>query len=370
MSWMDQVPLWDHHCHALIGPSLAGDMEVFAYALTEAPRSYPLSDIQETVTYWQALAVAAKELGCEIEGQEVAKALQQRDFGAYSRSLFQQAGYQRLLIDTGFTPQGGWALPELETVLGVPILKILRLETTAQELLYQFADVRDWILAVKDRVKNARSQGYVGMKSIVAYRSGLEVYPVKTIDAQEAFAEMKKQGQTRLTDPRLLNYLLWEVTPVFISEALPLQFHTGHGDPDTNLYKGNPLLLREFLETFIPQGLQVTLLHTYPYHREAGYLASVYPHVYFDVSLALPLAASGAKRIVAEALELAPASRMLFASDSHTRPESFYLAATLWKQGLEAYCDHITQDHYILPQVAERWVNLIAWENCRRVYQL
>ncbi|WP_053959925.1 amidohydrolase family protein [Sulfobacillus thermosulfidooxidans] len=370
MSWMDGIPLWDHHCHALIDPSLAGDMELFAYALTEAPRSYPLKDIQQTVTYWQALSIAAQELGTRCDAKEIEMSLRQTDFGSYSRSLFHKAGYERLLIDTGFTPQGGWPLSELESVLAIPIMKILRLETTAQELLYQFADVRDWILAVKDRVKHARSQGYVGMKSIIAYRSGLEVYPVHSEDAQAAFAEMKKQGQTRLTDPRLLNYLLWELAPVFIEEALPLQFHTGLGDPDTNLYKGNPLLLRDFLETFIPQGLQVTLLHTYPYHREAGFLASVYPNVYFDVSLALPLAASGAKRIVAEALELAPATRVLFASDSHTRPESFYLSATLWKQGLEAYCDRITQDHHILPEVAERWMNLIAWENCRRVYQL
>ena len=39
----------------------------------------------------------------------------------------------------------------------------------------------------------------------------------------------------------------------------------------------------------------LVLLHaSYPYTREAGYLASVYPHVYVDLGLAVP----GARRRV------------------------------------------------------------------------
>lgn len=368
MNWMDGLPLWDHHCHALIGPNSATDMEAFAYALSEAPRTYPLEDIQHTVSYWQALAIAAEELRTEIDAEAVKTALSQTHWGAYCRSLFQKAGYRQLLMDTGFSPSGAWALGDLQDVLALPIAKILRLETTAQELLPQFVELRDWLQAIKDIVGQARNQGCVGVKSIVAYRSGLQVYQVHSVDAQAAFSDMKWQGQTRLTDPRLLNYLLWEVAPVLVEKAIPLQFHTGYGDPDTDLYKGNPLLLRNFLETFSPQGLRVALLHTYPYHREAGYLASVYPGLYVDVSLALPLAASGAERIVAEALELAPASRFLFASDAHTRPESFFLAARLWKHGLNAYFDRITQEHHILPSVAERWAAMIGSENCQHLY--
>nr|BFE88209.1 hypothetical protein GCM10020093_108100 [Planobispora longispora] len=33
--------------------------------------------------------------------------------------------------------------------------------------------------------------------------------------------------------------------------------------------------------------MPIVLLHNYPYHREAGYLAQVFPHVFADVSLAL-----------------------------------------------------------------------------------
>ena len=92
----------------------------------------------------------------------------------------------------------------------------------------------------------------------------------------------------------------------------------------TDLTQGNPFLLRGYFEKYINEGLRVVLLHTYPFHREAGYLASVYPGVYFDVSMAVPLTASGAPRIIAEALELAPVSRFLFASDAHSRPKASF----------------------------------------------
>jgi predicted TIM-barrel fold metal-dependent hydrolase len=112
------------------------------------------------------------------------------------------------------------------------------------------------------------------------------------------------------------------------------------------------------------------LLHTYPYHREAGYLASVYPNVYFDVSLALPLAASGGVRIMQEALELAPVSRFLFASDAHSRPESYFLAAALWREGINTFLDGAVQAHHLPPSTAHRWAAMICWENCQSLYDL
>ncbi|HBQ96825.1 MAG: hydrolase [Sulfobacillus benefaciens] len=370
MNWMDTVPLWDHHCHLIVGRKRADDMKSFAYALSEAPESYPLADIQETVVYWRALAVAARELGTEVDATMVQHALKDRDFSDYASRLLHQAGYNKLLVDTGFVPPGACTLKEMEALLTMSISPIFRIERAAEAVFSQFDSVGDWIHFLKGSLKALRAEGYVGVKSIVAYRSGLNIAQVRHEDAQAAFECMKRRGQNRLTDASLLNYLLWELAPILIEETLPIQFHTGYGDRDMDLSQGNPLLLRNFLETFTPHGLKVLLLHTYPYHREAGYLASVYPAVYFDVSLALPLAASGSRRIVAEALELAPASRFLFASDAHSRPESFALAAQLWRESLKKYCEYLVTEHHLLPQVVEKWVEMMAWQNCRRVYQI
>jgi hypothetical protein len=370
MSWSSDIPLWDHHCHALVGSQGRADMETFSRALSEAPPDYPLMDLQETVTYRRAVAVAARYLGTPADAKAVERALDATDFGAYSRTLFHAAGYGALLVDTGYRPAGGMDPDAMAETLGIPVYKILRLETVAQGHLGPGVSFADWLAAVQQALRTARGQGYVGVKSIIAYRSGLAVRRSRRVDAEAAYLRMVGRGETRLTDPDLLNYLLWEMTPVLIQERLPLQFHTGFGDPDTDLYKGNPLLLRDYLEQFMRQGHRIVLLHTYPYHREAGYLASVYPGVFLDVSLALPLAATGGRRILAEAMELAPASRVVFASDAHSRPESFYIAADLWRAGLDDVLGTAVREHHVPPAVAERWAARVLADNARDLYGL
>ena len=79
----------------------------------------------------------------------------------------------------------------------------------------------------------------------------------------------------------LLRHLIW----AGLERGLPLQFHIGYGDPDLDLRRSDPLLLRGLIELAEPPAVPLLLLHCYPFHRHAGYLAQVYPHVYFDVGL-------------------------------------------------------------------------------------
>ena len=62
----------------------------------------------------------------------------------------------------------------------------------------------------------------------------------------------------------------------------PVQFHTGLGDNDINLVLANPAHLQPMIEYY--KEVDFVLLHSsYPYTREAGYLASVYPNVFVDL---------------------------------------------------------------------------------------
>ena len=368
MAWMDGVSLWDHHCHALLAETWKSDLDRLARALTEAPSTYPLEDIRHSVVFHQALDLAASHLKVPNQVASIEAGLATVDYAAYCRQLFEEAGYARLFVDTGYTPIGAWSLDDMRDVLGIPVLKILRLETVAEQHLTDTADFDDWIHRYTVSVSRARDQGYVGAKSIVAYRSGLQVVPVDASLARDGFMAMRRRGETRLTDAALLNYLLYRATPLLMQQKLPLQFHTGFGDPDTDLLKGNPLLLRSYIESFVPEGHRIALLHTYPYHREAGYLASVYPGVYADVSLALPLAASGSNRILEELLELTPLSRLLFASDSHSRPESYFLGAQFFKDGMNAFFDRVVTRHRVLPSVVETWVEAVSRRNVEALY--
>ncbi|XP_024195760.2 protein fluG-like [Rosa chinensis] len=87
-----------------------------------------------------------------------------------------------------------------------------------------------------------------------------------------------------------------------------MQIHTGFGDKDLDLRLSNPLHLRAVLEAKRFSKSRIVLLHaSYPFSKEASYLASVYPQVYLDFGLAIPkLNVQGMVSSLKELLELAP----------------------------------------------------------------
>ena len=105
------------------------------------------------------------------------------------------------------------------------------------------------------------------------------------------------------------------------------------------------------------------LLHCYPFVREAGWLAHVYGNVYFDLSLTIPHVARPAE-MVREALELAPASKLLYASDAARTPELYYLAATWWRAALADVLPELYGDD------AEWAARRILRENALELYAL
>ena len=77
------------------------------------------------------------------------------------------------------------------------------------------------------------------------------------------------------------------------------------------------------------------LLHCYPYHREAGYLAHCFEHVYADVGLAINYTGAQATQVIAESLELAPFHKALFSSDAWGAAELYSLGSILFRDGLD-----------------------------------
>src|SRR5207244_7830854 len=111
----------------------------------------------------------------------------------------------------------------------------------------------------------------------------------------------------------------------------PVQVHAGFGDSAVFLPRVHPGYLKPLIERF--RDTAFVLLHCYPFVREAGWLAHVYGNVYFDLSLTIPHVARPAE-MVRQALELAPVSKLLYASDAARSPELYYLAAKWWREAL------------------------------------
>jgi uncharacterized protein len=88
-----------------------------------------------------------------------------------------------------------------------------------------------------------------------------------------------QDGRARLDDSVLPRQVLW----AGVDLGLPLQFHVGFGDSDIVLHRCDPARMTGFIQAVWPMGPQVMLLHCYPYHRRAGYLAHMFTRMYGSI---------------------------------------------------------------------------------------
>lgn len=113
-----------------------------------------------------------------------------------------------------------------------------------------------------------------------------------------------------------------------------LQFHTGLGDNDITLTRSSPSHLQGFIKRY--PTVPIVLLHaSYPWTKEAGYLASVYYNVYADIGEVFPFVSKeGQENVVREILELCPSEKILWSTDGHWFAETYLLAIIQVREAL------------------------------------
>ncbi|PPS06920.1 hypothetical protein GOBAR_AA13723 [Gossypium barbadense] len=262
---------------------------------------------------------------------------------AISSKCFKAAGISTILIDDGLKLDKKHDIQWHKNF--VPFVgRILRIESLAEEILNgEMPDGSTWTLDAFTETflkslsfrDSSFANEIVGLKSIAAYRSGLEINPhVTREDAEIGLSEVLQRGKpVRITNKSLIDHIFIHGLEVARQFDLPLQLHTGFRDKDLDLQLANPVHLRTLLEDKRFSGCRIVLLHaSYPFSKEASYLASIYPQSYFqvylDFGLAIPkLSFHGMISSVKELLELAPIKKVMFSTDAVATPETYYLGA-------------------------------------------
>jgi uncharacterized protein len=367
------IPLIDGHCHSIVANFQESSVEDFLRIFTEAADERLIAQhVPHSLTYRRALRDLAAFLGCAPTPALVIETRRQRP--DYLAALCRDAGLGGLLVDGGY-PAGTLSLGELQMGFGCRVGEVLRIETLEQDLLLTAPDFPSFEAQFREALRAAKRRGAVALKSIVAYRSGLAVQAGPHTEARQAFQQLKipaeQQGRLRLTAKPLLDYCVGVALDEAQRLELPVQFHTGFGDPDIDLLTANPLLLRPILADPRYAGVPIVLLHMgYPYVRESAFLASLYPHVYVDLSLTLPLLRPVLPHLLQELLALAPATKLLFGSDAHSQPEMFWLGAQYgrWALGkiLADWVDDGTLEEHEALEIAQ----CICFRNALGLYRL
>ena len=229
--------------------------------------------------------------------------------------------------------------------------------------------------ALAAELDDVRSGGYLALKSIAAYRTGLDIREWPREEAEESFHEYRRfagAAPARLVHKPLLDTLLHVAFAQVARQEVPVQFHVGYGDADTDLLLSNPLYLRPVLQRPDYRGLPVVLLHEcYPYTRQGGYLAAVYENVYLELSYGIPPLGYGEMlSFTRQALGVAPTSKLVYSSDGIGVPELHWISAIDGRRAIgQALGEMVAHGELSLPE-AEAAGESIIRDNATRLYRL
>jgi hypothetical protein len=278
-----------------------------------------------------------------------------------ARRLLPEAGVQRWIVDPGYGTDLVTTPQTLAAWSGAPTSTVVRLESLAEELLAGGTAPADYPDAFRARLA---APGPVGAKSIVAYRCGFDLDWSAPPDAAVAAEVVAGRGAARVTSPVLAVFGIHAA----VQAGLPVQLHVGLGDRDLDLHRVDPMLLLGLLRQQAVARVPILLLHCYPFHRQAGYLAQAFPNVHCDVGLAVNHVGVRSVEIVAESMELAPFARQLYSSDAWGPPELHLLGAVLWRRAMARVLGRWVREGDWTLRDAVRVVRMIGRENAARVY--
>ena len=357
-----QIPIVDNHAHPVQELSAGEITESFPTYFVEG--DLPPEQARHALHYRAALSLLRERFDVETEA-ELLEARTAVDLQSYSQEVIGETNTEVILADDGYPET---TLAEFKSYTDAEIQPVRRIEPIIEALLSEHDDFTAFEAAFEQRIEQALSNS-VSLKSIIAYRTGLDITQPDSEAASEAFANVKEEFDGRIADSTLHEYLLHRATDLAGAAGKPVQLHTGFGDIDAHPRYVDPTYLYEYLR--IHQETPVVLLHGgYPYVRSAGYMTSTFPNAYLDVSLAVPFVQHGVAPLLRHVLELTPTTKLLYGSDAFVLPEIYLLAARRIRTDLATVLQSLVNEEYLTADYAETTARRILRENAVNLYDL
>ena len=371
---LGDVRVVDNHCHSIEAVQ-QNQVAIFRSFFTESPDSQiQTHHVAETAFYRRLIRAMGSFYGVTTE-EEVLRVREEQGVESLVNRLFHDAAIGGVVIDTGYpAPENAMDVKSFKTASGSDYVALLRLEVAFQKLITEHGSYDDFLGAVHQLLSNVRSAGFVGFKSIAAYRTGLQIQRWSIKEAQDSFTQARKEftssGAVRLGYKPLLDTLLHLAFEAAAAQELPVQFHVGYGDPDVDLRKASPLELRSIFEEPAYRSMPVVLLHScWPYFREGAYLASVYGNAYLDLSYGIPFLSVGEMTSVTRAaLGSAPFTKLMYSSDGVRVPELHWIGAHEGRRAIGTVLGELVGDGDLSIDEARRAGEMILRDNARNLY--
>src|SRR2546430_11012859 len=169
---LERIGVGDHHAHGILRAP-PSSLDEFRGLFSESPDPRQWPHVATGLTYRRAIRELAGFLGCKASEREVYEHRLAADPDEYASALLRTTGTEWLLVDDGFPAPGeGEDWRRMGELAGCPARPVLRLESRGAD--------------APAAVARAREEGFVALKTIAAYRGGLDPVSETVVAPHEA----------------------------------------------------------------------------------------------------------------------------------------------------------------------------------------
>jgi len=357
------VPVVDAHCHLIFPAYHEHDLaKVLCLSLEDLPED----QVTASLLYNKVLGeLAYRWWGDPARADEVPAERERRmreDYEGHVRDLLDDVRLDGMVVDLGYKP-ASVPLEEFERVVPARVAYLFRVESVLDVLWDERPPFPDAEETLRDAVDQALEGRHVGLKTIIGYRTGLDIRRPGREEARDAWS--------RSNEKVVRDYFTWVALEKCVEHGCPLQVHTSFGESNIDLRNNDPLHLKGLLEREEARKVPIVLVHGgYPYSFEAGYMAAMYPNVYVDLSEGIPWVALETGAILRKVLSIAPLNKVMFGSDGFIVPEIAWVAARMMKGSLARVLSEMVRDRFVTARRAEEIAADVLGRTARDLFLL
>ena len=308
--------------------------------------------------------------------------LTRADYRGWTGRLFEDVGLDTLLVDEGGS---GITLSELRKIVPVrphpdplpagvgerqyvKLRRVARTDNFIRDLLTEEHAWPRFLQRYDEALDDAIKGGAIAFKSVIAYRTGLDIQPVTEANARHNY-EAARNGPESAQKP-LRDFLFCHTLDVARERGLFVHVHAAAGDPDIVYHRSNPALLYPLLHSERFRNNKVVLIHGgWPWVGEAAAMVAILPNVYLDVSEGTIFGMPNMRQRLLEAIEACPYTKILYGADG-SLPEALWIVAKRFKLVLARVLDDLVAEGFCSDVEALEAARCILSDNAVRLYGL
>jgi len=299
-----------------------------------------VEEMTETTMFGLALRRwMARHLGCEPTKDAVVAARDaalRADPPGYVRGLMESENVVAVVADEGY-PQPSIPRADFEEALGgVTVHRVSRIEPWIVEAREE--GTFDGTVQRYEEIGHtaAKDPLLVAFKTIIAYRTGLDITDPTSSEAAAAYERWRADDwrETREHAKPVRDFLLRRAFAIAKEHDRVFHVHVGAGDPDVNLTHAKPSDAFSFFVEH--QDIPILMIHSgWPWVAEATYIGTVLPNIYMDISELVPWGWGQTDWSLEMILGSVPGAKVLHGCDESSEPEMFPVSARMVREALE-----------------------------------